>query len=98
MSEDSYYATDATPLDTYQADTATSDDLYQASSDAEMAGDSYGASELNAASVEAGSDANTAWDAYNAEDTASATTEDTSTYDPSAGDDDTAAFSDYLSS
>jgi hypothetical protein len=96
MSEDSYYSTDATPLETYQADTATSDDLYQASSEAQQAGDSYAASELNAASVDAGGDANTAWDAYTAGDTSSATAEDTSSYDPSAGDDSAQAFSDYI--
>ncbi len=98
MSEDSYYSTDATPLETYQADTATSDDLYQASGEAQQAGDSYGAYELNAASVDAGSEANTAWDAYNAEDTSSASAENTSSYAPSAGDDSAQEFADYAGS
>ena len=56
---------DPSVQDAYQSETQTENDLYEASSAAQLAGDGYGAYELNEASIEAGSAANDTYDEYN---------------------------------
>lgn len=71
----------------YQWGTEVAGDLYTASTDAWLAGDSYTAYELNAASIDASAYADTSWDTWNSIDTgsyAADTTYDASSYDTSS--------------
>lgn len=79
---------DSSVLDTYQTDTQTQNELYQESTDAMIAGDSYGSYELNAQSIEAGSEANNAYQDYNGTGDYSPT----ESYSPDASSTDVSSF------
>ena len=97
--EPGYQSTEA--YGDYQDQTAQANDLYQASTEADLAGDSYGSYLLNSASIDESAQADQSWDQYMGAGDYSPTF---STADESAGvvdvtsTDDTQAFDDYLRS
>ena len=101
--EPGYQSTES--YDAYQDQSDAANDLYQASTQAELAGDSYGSAMLNDASIAESAQSDQSWDQYMGEGDSSptfSTAEDASSIDTAADssgiDDNLQSFDDYLSS